>query len=114
MSDYERGWRACREAAARACEETDIRQYRWGGEFHDDARGTLHDAERAIRALEPPAAAAPAPVPRGHCNRCSRCGWTFMLNGCVPGDCAYRPGRPVEPRATCAGCGAPYAPEPTP
>jgi len=65
MTDYERGWRDCREAAARACEETDIRQYRWGGEFHDDARGTLHDAERAIRALEPPAA----------CWTCAGNGW---------------------------------------
>jgi hypothetical protein len=59
--------------------------------------------------------AALVPVPRGHCNRCDRCGWAFAEakeTGCVPGDCSYRPEDPDErrkmPRDTCAGCGAPF------
>ena len=49
-------------------------------------------------------------VPRGHCNRCDRCGWPFSPTreaGCVPGDCSMRP--LPEPRGHCAGCGALFA-----
>lgn len=52
------------------------------------------------------------PVPRGHCDRCDRCGWKFdhhpngPASGCHPGDCSMRP--LPERRDTCAGCGAPF------
>lgn len=47
-------------------------------------------------------------VPRGHCNRCDRCGWEMRddRGACRPGDCSMRP-MPAE-RSTCAGCGAPF------
>jgi len=57
-----------------------------------------------------------APVPRGHCNRCDRCGWGYsdtatIEAGCRPprdGGCSMRP--LPERRSTCAGCGANYEP----
>jgi hypothetical protein len=57
------------------------------------------------------------PVPRGHCNRCDRCGWEMVLEGatgaaggCWPSNCSQRP--MPEKRTTCAGCGAPFEPAP--
>ena len=53
-------------------------------------------------------------VPRGHCNRCDRCGWTLSdpaYGGCAPGNCSMRTGpdyKTVPPRDTCAGCGRLY------
>lgn len=61
-------------------------------------------------------AQADTAVPRGHCNRCDRCGWPFGANcGCTPGNCSQRPMPP--PRILCAGCGIRFddvpPPEPT-
>lgn len=50
-----------------------------------------------------------APVYRGHCNRCDRCGELFATDvkyGCVPNNCARR--ALPDLRTTCAGCGAPF------
>jgi hypothetical protein len=55
----------------------------------------------------------PQYVPRGHCNRCDRCGWLLRDDpklGCVLGNCSQRPS--VDLRTTCAGCQAPFAPVP--
>jgi hypothetical protein len=93
-----------------------------------DGSSTAHIIEESVRRgsaapVEPdvrhgifvgPGAAAygPATVPRGHCNRCDRCGWEFATDrdhGCVPGDCSMRPAGLR--RTACAGCGAPYCEE---
>jgi hypothetical protein len=96
--------------------------------------GMKKDAERyhrnesalleAIRGLEAELRAAqgftvtsvtfqPAMVPRGHCNRCDRCGWEFGANcGCWLMNCSMRP--MPQPRTHCAGCGAPYEGAPVP
>jgi len=69
-----------------------------------------------------PAPASPSPladdtalaVPRGHCNRCDRCGWPLGTESgqCRIGDCSFRP-MPAE-RDTCAGCGALFIPRGAP
>lgn len=49
-------------------------------------------------------------VPRGHCDRCDRCGCAFApphgWYGCLPDHCSMSP-LPA-PRSICIGCGAPY------
>lgn len=53
-----------------------------------------------------------APVPRGHCDRCDRCGWPLEPENkaaCHVGDCSQRP-CPAR-RDVCAGCGAPFEEE---
>lgn len=65
-----------------------------------------HTIEHATRVFEKPPL---APVPRGHCGRCDRCGWEFAKmahGGCIPAGCSMRP-LPDE-RTHCPGCGAPY------
>jgi hypothetical protein len=57
-----------------------------------------------------PEGGAQAPVPRGHCNRCDRCGWDLVAKGglgCWAANCSVRPMPP--PSTHCHGCGAPYA-----
>jgi hypothetical protein len=68
------------------------------------------EARRPKLALVSPVSTLP-PVPRGHCKRCDRCGWTFadsQKGGCVPGNCSFRDQKPTPLRDTCAGCGAPF------
>ena len=69
----------------------------------------------------PPTCSSPAPVPRGHCGRCDRCGRRLLdttgggvAGVCFPDYCATQaaaaPG--AKPRTHCAGCGAAYQEEP--
>jgi len=69
---------------------------------------TMIAAEIVVAMNARAAAASPstlAPVPRGHCNRCDRCGWPFG-DGCRVGNCARRP-VPL-PMSFCSGCFARY------
>jgi hypothetical protein len=113
MTDYEAGFAAGIDAAAKVVDDTDVIEYRYCGQSLDDGRSTLSAAVRAIRALRPAAsepmhvggsaatqdgiadeASEPAPVVLGCAHGrppgqpCPHC----LGIGCV--DC-----RPAEPRA---------------
>lgn len=88
------------------------------GDFEEIVAELMASWERGWENVEPSAPPGPtgegAAVPRGHCNRCDRCGWEYGADRgqCRPDDCSMRP--LPDKRTACAGCGAPFvaAPEP--